>query len=245
MALFYNQPRIGLDGNVKRVLSRLFNIDNWNLVNLSKTKFKSNYVRALCYQLFENNGIIKREAIHQMIKKISKDDRLNLRKAGVKIGRYHIFLPRMLKPSAVDLRVKLWKLYFPEDKKYVIPKSGLNFLKNEISKNNKFLLVCGFENFNKFYVRVDILERFFIKVIEKSKNGIFEIDSDMINLIGCSKENFFKLLELMDYKAKKDENEKKEFFIYRPKPIRNKRKKKERKISKDSPFGKLSELRFR
>ena len=174
-----------------------------------------------------------------------KEERLNLRKAGVKIGRYHIFLPRMLKPSAVDLRVKLWKLYFPEDKKYIIPKSGLNFLKDEISKNNKFLLVCGFENFNKFYIRVDILERFFIKVIEKSKNGIFEIDSDMINLIGCSKENFFKLLELMDYKAKKDENEKKEFFIYKPKPIRNKRMKKEKKISKDSPFGKLSELRFR
>ena len=77
---------------------------------------------------------MKREIVHQMIKNISKEDRLSLRKAGIKIGRYHIFLPRMLKPSAVDLRVKLWKLYFPEDKKYIIPKSGLNFLKNETKK---------------------------------------------------------------------------------------------------------------
>ena len=180
-----------------------------------------------------------------MIKKISKEDRLNLRKAGVKIGRYHIFLPRMLKPSAVDLRVKLWKLYFPEDKKNIIPKSGLNFLKNEVSKNNKFLLVCGFENFDKFYIRVDILERFFIKVIEKSKNGIFEIDSHMMNLIGCSKENFFKLLELMDYKSKKNESEKKEFFIYKPRLIKDKKMNKSKKINRNNPFGKLSELRFR
>ena len=69
-----------------------------------------------------------------MIKNIAKEDRLILRKAGIKIGRYHVFLPRMLKPAAVDLRVKLWKLYYDEDKKYTIPKSGLNFLKNETEK---------------------------------------------------------------------------------------------------------------
>jgi len=230
---------------LEKKLYKLIYSELSDLVNLSNAKFKNNYARALCYQLFENNGIIKRETIHQMIKNISKEDRSNLRKSGVKIGRYHIFLPRMLKPSAVDLRVKLWKLYFPEDKKYIIPKSGLNFLKDETSKNNKFLLVCGFENFNKFYIRVDILERFFLKVIENSKNGVFKIDSNMINLIGCSKENFFKLLELMDYKSKKDESEKEEFFIYKPNKIKYKKPKKSKKINRDNPFGKLSELRFR
>ena len=124
-----------------------------------------------------------------MIKNISKEDRLNLRKAGVKIGRYHVFLPKMLKPNAVDLRVKLWKLYYPSDKKNIIPKRGLNFLKDEIKKNKRFFLICGFENFDKFYVRVDILERFFLKIIENTKDKSFKINSDMINLIGCSKEN--------------------------------------------------------
>ena len=36
-------------------------------------------------------------------------------------------------------------------------------------KNNKFLLICGFENLNKFYIRVDILERLFIKLLKKVK----------------------------------------------------------------------------
>jgi ATP-dependent RNA helicase SUPV3L1/SUV3 len=179
-----------------------------------------------------------------MIKNISKEDRLSLKKIGIKIGRYHIFLPKMLKPNAVNLRIKLWKLFFPEDKKYVIPKPGLNFLKDESKRNIKFLLICGFENFEKFYIRVDILEKLFIKIIESSKDSVFKIDSEMMNLIGCSKENLFKLLELMQYKPKKTGSDKEDFFIYKPIFIKNKNKKKEI-IDENNPFGKLKELRFR
>ena len=63
----------------------------------------------------------------------------------------------------------------------------------------------------------------------------------MINLIGCNKENFLKLLELMQYKPTKVGDNKEEFFIYKPKIIRSKSK----KINKNNAFGKISELRFR
>ena len=231
--------------NLEKKIHELISSELADLVNLSKSKFKNNYVRALSYQLFEKNGVMKRESVNQMIKNISKEDRFNLRKAGIKIGRYNVFLPRVLKPNAVNLRVKLWKLYYQEDKKYVIPKSGLNFLSNESIKNSKFLLICGFENFSKFYIRVDILERLFLQIMEKTKNGTFKIDSNMINLIGCSKENFYKLLELMEYKCKKINENKEEFFIYKPKFLKNMKEKKHKNINEDSPFEKLSELRFR
>jgi len=231
--------------NLEKKLYSLINSELHDLVNLSKSKFKNNYVRALSYQLFENNGVMKREAVNQMIKNVTKEDRLTLRKAGIKIGRYNIFLPKMLKPNAVNLRVKLWKLHFPEDNKYTVPKSGLNFLKDESKKNNKFLLICGFENFGNFYVRVDILERLFLKIIENTKDGMFKIDSDMINLLGCSKENFLKLFELMQYKRKKIDENKDEFFVYQPKYQKSKAKKIDKKNDSKNPFGKLSELRFR
>ena len=234
-----------LSNYLKKWLYTLIKKELSDLVNLSNIKSHNNYERALCFQLFENNGIIKRELVSKIIKNISKENRTNLRKAGVKIGRYHIFLPKMLKPSAVNLRINLWKIYFQENKETTIPKSGLNFLHDQMKKNKKFLLICGFENFDNFYIRVDILERLFLKIIESTKDGKFKIDSDMINLIGCNKENFFKLLELMQYKRKIIKYNKEEFFVYEPKYKKNKKRKIVKKLNENNPFDKLAELRFR
>ena len=89
----------------------------------------------------------------------------------------------------------LWKFFNDLKNNNQIPKSGLNFLFDEKKQfNSKFLLLCGFEKFKNFYVRVDILEKLFIKIIEKSKDGKFQINSDMMNLLGCKKENFFQLI---------------------------------------------------
>ena len=147
----------------------------------------------------------------------------------------------MLKPKAVELRILLWRFFSETVKNNEIPKSGLNFLFDEKKQfNPRFLLLCGFEKFKNFYVRVDILEKLFIKIIEKSKEGKFQIDSDMMNLLGCTKENFFQLMNFMNYK-KHSNNE--NTFIY-------KGDKKERKIKKiikkyDNPFKKLKSLNLK
>ena len=52
----------------------------------------------------------------------------------------------------------------------------------------------------------------FIKIIEKSKNGKFQIDSGMMNLLGCTKEKFFELMSLMNYKRA---NNSEDNFIYK------------------------------
>ena len=54
-------------------------------------------------------------------------------------------------------------------------------------------------NFKDFFVRVDILEKLFISILDKTKNRKFTITSDMMNLLGCSKENFYKLMTYMNY----------------------------------------------
>ena len=47
LALIYNQSRVALDGNVKRVLTRLFNINTKNTENLFKTKRNGDLAEAL------------------------------------------------------------------------------------------------------------------------------------------------------------------------------------------------------
>jgi len=47
LALIYNHPRIGMDGNVKRVLLRLFNLETKDSANLFKTKRNADLAEAL------------------------------------------------------------------------------------------------------------------------------------------------------------------------------------------------------
>tara|TARA_A100001015_G_scaffold264813_1_gene312701 strand:- start:616 stop:918 length:303 start_codon:yes stop_codon:yes gene_type:complete len=65
-------------------------------------------------------------------------------------------------------------------------------------------LLCGFEKFKNHYVRIDILEKLFIKILNKTEKRKFKIDAEMINLIGCNKESFYSLMLSMNYKKTRE-----------------------------------------
>ncbi len=223
---------------LKNWVANFINEELGDLLNLTKVKVSNQYLRALVFQIYENNGVMKRNKIENIISQVTKEERKKLWGMGIKLGRYHIYLPKMLKPKAVNLRVNLWKLFYNISSNNQIPKSGLNFLVND-NYNKKFLLLCGFENFKDFFVRVDILEKLFINILDKTKNRKFTITSDMMNLLGCSKENFYKLMDLMNYKKDKDKDT---YIFYGD-------RKKDKKISKNnkiaSPFEKLLSLNIK
>jgi ATP-dependent RNA helicase SUPV3L1/SUV3 len=173
-----------------------------DLINLTKQKINNQYLRALVFQLYEKNGVIKRDEIDNIIKLIPAEERKKLWSMGVKIGRYHIYLPKMLKPKAVEFRISLWKVFYTLANTHEIPKFGLNFIINKNYEKN-FLLLCGFEQFKEFFLRIDILEKLFIKILDGTKDSKFKINADMMNLLGCTKENFYKLMNYMDYKRDK------------------------------------------
>ena len=157
---------------------------------------------------------------------------------GIKIGRYHIYLPKMLKPKAVKFRINLWKLFNNFSNENEIPKSGLNFLtSNKYDKN--FLLLCGFEQFRNFFVRIDILEKLFLKILENTKDRKFIVNAEMMNLLGCSKENFYKLMDYMGYKKDKAVD------TYVFKGERKQKKKIIRFDKKENPFNKLLSLNIK
>ena len=209
-----------------------------DLIKLTKYKISNQYLRGLLFQLYENNGVIKRNKVKQIVKLIPKDERKKLWGMGVKIGRYHIYLPKLLKPKAVSFRVSLWKMYHNLKKENQIPKSGLNFLTN-IRFDKDFLLICGFENFKEFFVRIDILEKLFLKILDNTKNKKFTVNSEMMNLLGCSKENFYKLMNYMNYKKDKS------IDTYIFKGEKKKREKIIRFDKKENPFNKLLSLNLK
>ena len=236
---FENRNRLQI--HLEQWLKKFIREKLTDLVNLNNIEKNNNSIRALCYQLFENNGVLKRDLVSEFVKQLSLDNRKILRKNGIKIGRYHIYLHKIIKPEAVTIRLLLWKNYYGKNMNLKPPKFGLNFIIEENSINSNFMLICGFEKFKNFYVRIDILERLFIKIIENTKDKEVKLQSEMMNLLGCTKENFLKLLILMGYKYK----ERNEEIFFQYKPFRKKAFEKLKKVNKDdNPFNILNNVNF-
>ena len=215
-----------------------------SLIDLKNLKKSNSSIRALAFQLYENNGVLKRDNVSNYLKTLDQNERKILRNLGVKFGRYHIFLFKLLKPEAVSLRILLWKNYNQKFFNLKPPTFGLNFLENKEFKNKNFMLLCGFENFENFYIRIDILERLFIQIINSNleNNNEIKLVPEMLNLLGCSKENFLKLLKIMNYKTYEKNNDL--YFKYSPKKQKIK-KFINKKTIKDNPFKILKNINFK
>ena len=211
-----------------------------SLVDLKNLKEKNSSVKALAYQIYENNGVLKRDQVLDYLKNLEQNERKILRKLGVKFGRYHVFLHKLIKPEAVSLRTLLWKNYHQKYFNLKPPTYGLNFINDKKLQNRNFMLLCGFERFDNIYVRIDILERLFVQIINSETINKKEIkmNSEMLNLLGCSKDNFVSLLKKMNYTILEKNNE--VFLKYVPK--KEIKKKFNKEISKESPFGILKNL---
>ncbi len=213
-----------------------------SLIDLKNLKEKNSSIKALAYQLYENNGVLKRDQVKEYLKSLGQNERKILRDLGVKFGRYHIFLHRLIKPEPVSLRTLLWKNYHEKYFDLKPPTFGLNFIEKKDYKNKNFMLLCGFEKFENSYVRIDILERLFVLIINSTlgKEKEIKLIPEMLNLLGCSKENFKNLLKNMHYRILEKDNE--IFFKYNPK--KNIRKNSNQKNKKESPFGILKNISF-
>ena len=222
-------------------LSNKITIELDSLFKLKSIKESNQQVRALSYQLYENYGVVKREKVGSLVKKLTQKDRKSLRDIGVKFGRYHIFLFKLFKPKQVSLRVLLWKNFKQTNLSLKPPTFGLNFTDDPKFKNKDFMMLCGFEKFDRFFVRIDILERLFIHIIKNNleNNQEVKLVPEMLNLLGCNKENFIKLIKNMNYKLFEKNNE--TYFKYNPRKINYRQK---NKFNSDNPFNVLNQINF-
>ncbi len=214
-----------------------------SLIDLKNLKDKHSSIKALAYQLYENNGVLLRENVSEYLKNLGQSERKILRDLGVKFGRYHVFLYKLIKPEPVLLRTLLWKNFHQKYFDLKPPTFGLNFINDKKNTNRNFMLLCGFEKFDNFFVRIDILERLFMKIINAGspENRDIKLTPEMLNLLGCNKENFKKLIVRMNYQIiNRGEDI---FFKYIPQKKSKKTFKK--KTNKENPFGVLKNLNLR
>jgi len=143
LALVYNQPRIGLDGNVKRILFRLFDINVWDPVNLFKTRRNADLAEAL----MEFGALICKpkdpKCYECKFKKICSYYKLESKvklskKIKIKLKKYDIFcyLKKNTKQIALTKNNNLGFL-----KKFNLPQ-----VKERSVKNKKWKFLCNYKN---------------------------------------------------------------------------------------------------
>jgi len=157
--------------------------------------------RGILFRLVENFGSMPRDLARFQINALSRADRQILRRLNVCIGRHSIYLPGLIKPSAIKLRAMLWGL--AEDALFPLPVPMPGRKSVAISKtvSPAFWQAIGYHRLGRRAVRVDIVERLAARAWLLSAAGPFTPPPELMNLLGCGAEPLFNVLENIGYQS--------------------------------------------
>ncbi len=181
--------------------------------------------RGLAYRLYENLGLMPRQAVADDVKALDQDVRAKLRKLGVKFGAYHIYVPLALKPAPRELAIILFALKNGGIRQPGVSElphivlSGRTSFQIDPEISHKLYEVAGFKVAGRRAVRVDILERLadiirpLIALDAKTHQGEvpvgaaegngFRVTVEMTSLLGTAGEDFASILSSLGYRVRR------------------------------------------
>ena len=179
--------------------------------------------RGIAFQLKENLGALKREAVADEINALDQPARAELRKYGLRFGAFNIFFPVLLKPAAADLAATLWLLKNSGTANGVapqLPRPGLTSAATDPATPEVLYRAYGFHVCGPRAIRLDILERLadLIRPLlawrpsaEKpgtppkgsTGDGGFKLTDEMMSILGCSAEELGEVLKALGFRLEK------------------------------------------
>ncbi len=181
--------------------------------------------RGLAYRLYENLGILPRNAVADEVKGLDQEVRGKLRKLGVKFGAYHIYVPASLKPAPRELALILYSLKHGGVRQpgvtelpHIVLSGRTSFLIDP-EVNPKLYELAGFKVAGRRAVRVDILERLadiirpLVALDAKTHQGElpsgaaegngFRVTVEMTSLLGTAGDDFASILNSLGYRVRR------------------------------------------
>ncbi|MGO4388416.1 helicase-related protein [Microvirga sp. 2YAF29] len=208
-----NRLRAWLKAYVVRLLGSVTELEtNAELAGLA---------RGIAFQIGEAIGVLERAKVLNEVRSLDQDARAALRKAGVRFGAYHLYLPALLKPAPRVLATQLWALQNGGlDQKGIdeiahLAQSGRTSIPVDPEIAHGLYRAAGFRVCGGRAVRVDILERLadLIRPAISYRPGItpgeppagaadgegFVPTVAMTSLVGCAGEDFATILTSLGY----------------------------------------------
>jgi ATP-dependent RNA helicase SUPV3L1/SUV3 len=187
-------------------------------------------MRGLMFQLAEGFGALPRPRAAAQIAALSRDDRRQLARRGIVLGRESVFMPALLKTEALDLRARLWiaqrglsasPIAFPADRTWTR-------FRGENRESIEFLEALGYRVLGMLAVRADVLERVAARLWALAKHGPFAPPAHVPELVGSEPEDIVAILAALGFEGVFQGETK----VFRP---RRRQPKKDRTVAARSP----------
>ena len=155
--------------------------------------------RGLAYQLAEGLGSLPRRAVQSLVAGLSAEDRAALAKLDVRIGMESVYIPALLKSAPVRVRGLLWSVH--RNNPNVPPLAeGRVSLPVEPGAPSAYYEACGFRVIAGRAIRVDMLDRFAVRLARLARVGDFAATPELLSLLGVSAANAIPVIVALGYR---------------------------------------------
>ena len=207
-----------VEGNIKSILSEAINLKDPSFQNIEKKYFNNNRneeksaekeklpiinlsgkALGIAYEVYEGLGSAKTSSLSMSINTLSDEEKTQLAKLGLRLGVETIYLPNLLKPSAIKLRALLWSVFYQNFPDHGTPPDGRVSVVMQPEANHDFLRAIGFVPLGDLALRADIAERLSALIRLEARSGRFRITDAMLSIAGSTKIQMEKILYELNY----------------------------------------------
>ena len=144
--------------------------------------------------MYEKFGTVTRADVASAIKDMQETDKPHLARLGVRTGMEAFFMPDMLKPAPIKLRVLLYSLFTKTFPECGPPPEGRVSFDAVEGVDDGYWMVAGYRRLGQRVMRVDMVERVAALVRNAARAGQFKITDEMLSLAGVSRDQMALML---------------------------------------------------
>ncbi len=139
--------------------------------------------RGIHFQLLEGLGSVPRDRVRTLVDALSDEDRRNLARLGVRIGRHNVYVLGLASPDAILARGLLWATWTVADLPDPLP-AGASAPRTAGPSTDTWQAL-GYAPLGSRVVRHDVVERVSAWLRKAGRAGPFRIEGPPLEWMGC------------------------------------------------------------
>jgi len=154
----------------------------------------SGAAKGILFQLYEGLGTVSRQQLAEQMRALAETDKPLLARMGIRMGVENLFMPEMLKPAPIKLKLLLFSLFHNEWPESGLPPEGRVSFDNPDDASAAYWRVAGFQPLGSKIMRVDMIERVSALVRAAARAGSFAVSDDMMSLAGVGRDEMGRMI---------------------------------------------------